>query len=178
MTTGWGGFRGAGPGVVVAVAALLVLSLGLPWSSAFAAGAHLPGSFVPGTCVPMADGTLDCLGMMWVPGWTMGAQGYQVAGYGSTARVGLVLALIAILVSQRRREPRFLLGVPAGVALAVLSVGVTGLGGQIVALAAVLLVAMHLRGLGLGAIGRGGRGGRGVISRGGPPPDNGPPAYR
>ncbi|WP_066908423.1 hypothetical protein [Millisia brevis] len=137
--------RAIGPGLLVAAAALLLISLGLPWSRAVGVGIDVPGSFTPGFCVSMADGTVECSGMSWTPGWTVGPYAHVVAGYGSPARVGLVLALVAILFAYRRREPLLLLGVFAGVALALVSAGVTGLGGQIVALAACLLVGLHLR---------------------------------
>ena len=147
--------REVGPGALVAAAVLLLISLGLPWSRAIGGGIDVPGSLIPGFCVSMADGTVECSGMSWTPGWTVGPYAHVVAGYGSPARVGLVLALVAILFAYRRREPILLLGVFAGVALALVSTGVTGLGGQIVAVAACLLVGLHLRRTGVPARGDG-----------------------
>lgn len=130
-------------GSMVLAAVLLIVSLGMPWSRTVTAGLDVSHSLLPGTCTTMVDGSLDCTGMTWVPGWSTGSQVAVGAGYDSGARVGLVLALVAILMAYRRSNPTLLLGVPAGVGLAVVAAGLTGFAGQLLALAACVVVAPY-----------------------------------
>jgi len=121
--------------VAVLVAALLVvLSLGLPWTTS--TQTYVPGWMAPSMCVPSADGTIWCSGAFISPGFMTGSA--ALSGAGSVARVFLIGALVLILVAWTRGESRWLGLAGAGLLVAVLLAGLTALGGQLAACAAAL----------------------------------------
>lgn len=134
------------PAPAVIALALLVLSLGLPWSFSLDPTVYIPGSVTPGTCVGMYDGTLDCTPMQVSPGWLSGGGLSIDAGYRSGARVGLVVAIAALVIARRRADRRLLWGVPIGVGVALIGSGVTAGGGQLAAVLACAFVWVLIRG--------------------------------
>ncbi|MCK0113212.1 hypothetical protein MWU75_13775 [Ornithinimicrobium sp. F0845] len=121
---------------VVVAGLLVVLSLGLPWTTS--SQTYVPGWMAPSMCIPTADGTIWCSGSFLSPGFMTGSA--ALSGAGSVARVFLVGALVLIVVAWVRREHRWLGLAGAGLAVAVLLAGLTALGGQIAACAAALLL--------------------------------------
>lgn len=92
---------------------LMLLSLGLPWSStSVTAGTLLPGYLEPSYCsTDYVDGTVYCTygtytPGMYLPGLTVGG----APGYLTSARV-LVAAAVALVVVARRRGSRELVRV-------------------------------------------------------------------
>lgn len=123
--------------VAVLVAGLLVvLSLGLPWTTS--TQSYVPGWMTPSMCIPTADGLVWCSGAFISPGFMTGSAG--LSGAGSVARVFLVGALALILVARVRGERPWLAVAGAGLVLGVLLTGLAALGGQLAAGAAAVLL--------------------------------------
>lgn len=136
---------GAGPDWrVLAAGALILLALGLPWSPSSLE--YVPGWVVPSFCTTSWDGTMWCSGGYVSPGMWFGTG--EVNGASSVARVFLVGAGILLLIARGRS--RFLL-TAAGLLLAGLLLhGLGMLGGQIAAVAAIVLLVGTARSAGQG----------------------------
>lgn len=105
---------------------LMLLSLGLPWSSpGITAGTYLPGYLSPSYCSNnYYDGTMDCTFSTYTPGIYL--PGYPVGGspgYVTAARVFIAVAFALVLLG-RRRASRAL--VTAAIVIAAAAVGVVG----------------------------------------------------
>lgn len=86
---------------MLAVVALL-LALGLPWGVAGPESEYVAGWVTPMFCTPGADGvTLDCTPGFVSPGFTVAGQGAAYAGYQTSARVTIVLALVLVALWWR-----------------------------------------------------------------------------
>lgn len=121
---------------VVVAGLLIVLALGLPWTSD--TSEYVPGWMSPSVCIPTNDGLIWCSGGFLSPGYMVGSG--AASGAASTARVFLVGALALIVVASLRREVRWLGVAGVGLTLSLLLVGLAFQGGQVAAAAAALLL--------------------------------------
>ncbi|QFG67665.1 hypothetical protein [Ornithinimicrobium pratense] len=126
-----------GQPVVLTAGLLVMLSLGLPWTTSSLT--YVPGWMTPSFCYPSFDGTMSCSFSYVAPGFFTGAPAQS--GASSVARVFLVAALVLIIVSRVTAQSRWLAYAAAGLVLAVLLAGLTMQAGQLAALAAAALLA-------------------------------------
>jgi hypothetical protein len=113
-----------------ASAALLILALGLPWSTTGAGEFYTGTTYAPGFCYTSYgyDGyaSTNCdPGTLNVGLYYPGTSAQAASGRSHPARFGIAAALVVVAIARWRRNSRLLL--PAGVGLAV----VTGLSGGV-----------------------------------------------
>lgn len=126
-----------GQPVVLTAGLLVVLALGLPWTTS--TRAYIPGWMTPSFCYPTVDGLISCSPAYISPSIYVGESAQS--GATSVARVFLVAALVLIISSWRTGQTRWLGYAAAGLILSVFLAGLTLLGGQLAALAAAALLA-------------------------------------
>lgn len=122
---------------VLAAGLLIVLALGLPWttSTEFSTG----GWFVGSMCTPNSyDGTIWCTGSYYSPGLTGGTE--ALSGNGTVARVFLVGALVLMILAWVRGHSRLLVVAGAALLVGILLAGLTLLGGQVATMVAAALL--------------------------------------
>lgn len=88
------------PRLLLAVVALL-LALGLPWGIVGPESEYVPGWMTPSFCTTDADGWMWCTPGFVSPGMTFAGQGAAYAGYQTSARITIVLALVLIALWAR-----------------------------------------------------------------------------
>lgn len=126
-----------GQPVVLVAGLLVVLALGLPWTTS--SRAYIPAWMTPSFCYPTADGLISCSPAYISPAIFLGESAQS--GATSVARVFLVAALVLIIISWRTAQTRWLGYAAAGLVLSVFLAGLTLLGGQLAALSAATLLA-------------------------------------
>ncbi|MBA2716102.1 MAG: hypothetical protein H0U51_03460 [Propionibacteriales bacterium] len=124
---------------------LMVVSLGLPWSSAGAtAGTYLPGYLSPSYCYTnYYDGTMDCTYSSYSPGFYL--PGYVVGGapgYATAARVFIAVAFALVLFSHRQKSQALLTAALVTAAASVALVGGELRSGPLVLLASISCLLM------------------------------------
>lgn len=119
---------------------LMLLSLGLPWSSpGVTAGTYLPGHLAPSYCSSnYLDGTMDCTYSYYTPGIYL--PGYVVGGdpgYVTAARVFIAVAFALVLFSHRQTSRALLTAALVTAAASVALVGGELRSGPLVLLASI-----------------------------------------
>lgn len=127
---------------------LMVLSLGLPWSSTtLTAGTYLPGYLQPSYCsTNYLYGTVDCTYSYYTPGMYFpglvvgGAPGFQ-----TSARVLVAGAFALLLLARRRASHQLAVGAVIAAAAAVVLAGRELRSGPLVLLVAIGCLVMAQR---------------------------------